>query len=120
MSQRNSPRPALAGLAALAVLVACERPIDDTEKLKAIKAEAHLLMKSHPAEAQIARSRWPSKIAGLRPEFVSLDEDGVHITTKPHLDGGWGYFVPRRERTLPEPVERFEEAGEGVYWWHPY
>lgn len=40
--------------------------------------------------------------------------------TKAYFDGGWGYFVPRKERELPEPVERFEEVGHGVYWWHPY
>lgn len=120
MSHLKRARRAFAGLAALAMLMGCERPIGDPVKLKAIKAEAHMLMKSHPAGAEIAKSRWPAEIARLRPEFVSIAEDGVHITTKPYLDGGWGYFVPRRERTLPEPVERFEEVGQGVYWWHPY
>jgi hypothetical protein len=51
---------------------------------------------------------------------VKTDADGVHIATVSSLDGGWGYFVPRVERALPEPVDRFEEVGQGVHWWHPY
>lgn len=79
-----------------------------------------MLMKSYPVDAKVRKLQWPPRIASLRPEFVSINEDGVHITTKPYFDGGWGYFVPRREGGLPEPVERFEEVGQGVYWWHPY
>ncbi len=59
-------------------------------------------------------------IASLEPEAVLVSWSGVHITTKAYFDGGWGYFVPRKGRELPEPVERFEEVGYGVYWWHPY
>jgi hypothetical protein len=77
-------------------------------------------MKSNPADAEVTKAQWPGEIGSLRPEFVSIDEDGVHITTKAHLDGGWGYFVPRREGDLPEPAHRFEAVGQGVYWWRPY
>lgn len=49
-----------------------------------------------------------------------INPDGVHITTRAYFDGGWGYFVPREPQDLPEPVGRFEAAGQGVYWRHPY
>ena len=79
-----------------------------------------MLMRANPAGAEVPQSRWPRTIASLEPEFVMIDPDGVHIMTRAYLDGGWGYFVPRTVADLPEPRERFEEAGEGVYWWHPY
>jgi hypothetical protein len=121
MSQRRSSFSVFATLGALALLIGCERPpAHDPVTLKAIKAEAHTLMNSHPINADVTKARWPREIASLRPEFVSIDEEGVYITTKAHFDGGWGYFVPRKERHLPEPAERFEDAGQGVYWWHPY
>jgi hypothetical protein len=120
MSQRGKPVPVFAALAAAALLIGCERPARDPVKLKAIKAEARTLMASHPIDGRIAKSHWPPQIASLGPEFVSINEDGVHITTRAYFDGGWGYFVPRSERDLPEPGERFEEVGQGVFWWHPY
>ena len=89
-------------------------------ELKAIKAEARMLMHTHPVDMDVPKARWPRRIASLEPKLVAIDAAGVHITTTPYFDGGWGYFVPRRERRLPEPVERFEEVGQGVYWWHPY
>lgn len=120
MSQRKHPDPLFAVLASLALLVGCEEPTHDPVKLKAIKAEAHTLMKSYSVNAEVTKPQWPRGIASLRPEFVSINEDGVHITGKAYFDGGWGYFVPRRAGDLPEPVDRFEEVGQGVYRWHPY
>jgi hypothetical protein len=120
MLQRRSLATACAILAGFALLGGCERPTRDPETLKAIEAEARMLMKLHPADAQLAEGAWPPAIAGTRPDFVTLDGDGAHITTKAYFDGGWGYFVPRSPGDLPEPRERFEEAGHGVYWWHPY
>jgi hypothetical protein len=79
-----------------------------------------MLMKAYPVDAEVPKARWPRVIASLEPDFVSIHPDGVHITAKAYFDGGWGYFVPRRERHLPEPSDRFEEVGQGVYWWHPY
>jgi hypothetical protein len=120
MLQRKSPVVVIIVIASLALLVGCERPTRNPEKLKAIKAEAQMLMKAYPLEAKVADARWPHAIASLEPEFVMINRDGVHITTRAYFDGGWGYFVPRREPALPGPIERFEEAGQGVYWWHPY
>jgi len=126
MMQRKSPVVALAVLAALVLLGGCEkwmhRPSSDPSTLKAIKAEALMLMKAYPpsADEYVPKSRWPRVIASLKPHSVLIYRDGVEVTTIPYFDGGWGYFVPRKERQLPEPVGRFEEAGEGVYWWHPY
>jgi hypothetical protein len=109
-------------LAAIVLLVACEpRPTWDRAKLKAIRAEAEVLMaKPSGQDRDLPKAAWPRTIAALRPEFVWVDSDGVEIMTKPYFDGGWGYFVPRDPRTPPEPAGRFEKAGEGVYWHHPY
>lgn len=113
---------ALAVLAALPFLGGCQRPTNDALKLKAIKSESQALMKAYPADAHVSvpKVQWPRVIASFEPEFVSISPAGVEITTKPHFDGGWGYFVPRNERELPEPIERLEEVGQGVYWSHPY
>lgn len=109
-------------LAAIVLLIACEpRPTWDRTRLKAIRAEAELLMAKPPAtDRDLPKAAWPQTIAGLHPEFVSVYADGVEIMTKPYFDGGWGYFVPRDPRTPPQPAGRFEMAGEGVYWHHPY
>lgn len=105
---------------AFALLGGCERPTNDTATLGAINTEAHMLMRAHPAAAELTQAQLPPAIASLEPEFVMINPDGVHITTRANLDGGWGYFVPRRYENLPEPTARFEEVGQGVYWWHPY
>ena len=120
MLRRRSLTVAIASFAALTVSSGCARPTRDPVKLKAIKAESRALMKTHPIDSDIPKARWPRAIASLEPELVSIDKAGVHLMTKAYFDGGWGYFVPRREQSLPEPVERFEEVGDGVYWWHPY
>jgi len=109
-------------LAALLLLSGCERPTHDPSKLIAIRAESETLMKAYSGVTaqSVPKQRWPQAIASLKPDLVSIDVDGVHITTKANFDGGWGYFVPRKDRELPEPAERFEVIGQGVYWWHPY
>ncbi len=118
--QRKSSVAVLAAVAALALLGGCERPTRDPTKLEAIRAEAQMLMNAYPVDADPPRARWPHTIASLAPEFVTIDPDGVHITTRAYFDGGWGYFVPRDAHVPPEPAGRFEEAGQGIYWWHPY
>lgn len=120
MSQRNSFITALLATGLMVLLSGCERPISDWSRLSAIKFEAQVLMKAHPPGAEVERATWPREIASLKPEFVMIDTAGVHITKRAYFDGGWGYFVPRSEGKVPEPVERFEEAGAGVDWWHPY
>ena len=119
MSQRKSPVAAFAVAAALALLGGCAWPTDDPAKLRAIRAESQMLMNAYPADAHVPKAQWPRAIASLEPEFVSIYPDGVHITTKPYFDGGWGYFVPRTARDLPGSGGRFEEVGQGVYWWRP-
>jgi len=113
----------MAVLSALVLLVGCgPRPTRDQAMLKAIRAEALVLMASpaHDDASVLPKARWPQTIAALRPERVWVDPDGVEILTKGYFDGGWGYFVPRDPRQPLEPQGRFEKAGEGVYWHHPY
>lgn len=115
-------KSAFALMIALTLLSSCERPTRDPVKLAAIKTESEILMKAQTGKNDefVPNPAWPRGIASLKPDSVSIDADGVHITVKPYFDGGWGYFVPREEQQLPEPVGRFNEAGQGVYWWHPY
>ena len=118
--RRKNRVSGFAVLAALALLVGCERPTHDPVQLKAVKAEAQVLLEANPLDGEIIeKPRWPRAIARLKPEFVSTNADGIYITTKPFFDGGWGYFVPRRGQNLPDPVARFEDVGQGVYWFHP-
>jgi hypothetical protein len=107
-------------IAAFGLLTACAFPTRDQEVLNAVEAEARVLFRAHPGDAELRRENWPPAIATLSPEFVHINPRGIYITTKPYFDGGWGYFIPRLEGVLPEPVGRFEPVGSGVYWWHPY
>ena len=118
--QRQKLIAALAVLTALASVGGCEWPTIRPAELKAIKAESQWLLSTHPSDAEVPRARWPDTIASLEPEFVSVRPDGVHIMTRAYFDGGWGYFVPRNEHDRPEPAGRFEEVGQGIYWWHSY
>lgn len=122
MTLRKSLVAGFAALAALTLLSGCERPTHAPSTLKAIRAESEILMKAYLVETDetVPQTRWPRNIASIEPEMVSINPDGVYITTRAYFDGGWGYFVPRKQRKLPEPIERFEEVGEGIYWWHPY
>lgn len=112
----------LGALTSLACLAGCERPTHDPSQLRAIAAESRMLMRTYPMQdaVEVPPARMPAAIAGLRPHFVTIDADGVSISTKPNFDGGCGYFVPRDGQTLPEPTERFSDLGQGVYWYHPY
>jgi hypothetical protein len=123
MIRRKSIAAAFALLAALFLLGGCAWPTHDPRKLKAIRAEAQVLMKTYPTRTDfvdVLKMRWPPVIARLEPELVLVAPDGVHILVKPYFDGGWGYFVPKNERELPDPPGRFSNLGQGVYWWHPY
>lgn len=68
----------------------------------------------------VPRDRWPKLIASLQPDLAMVLPDGADIIVKMHLDGGWGYYVPRNPRAQPEPEDRFSDLGQGVYWHHPY
>lgn len=118
--QRKSIVAAFSALVAFTLLGGCAWPTNDPGKLKAIRAESQMLMRSHPVDANVPKAQWPHTIASLEPEFVWIKPDGVLIQTKPFFDGGWGYYIPTREREMPEPVPRYEKLGQGIYWWHPY
>jgi hypothetical protein len=92
MLQRKSSVVVFAAVTALALLSGCERPTRDLTKLKAIKVEAQLLMRAYPIDADPPKAQWPHTIASLEPDFVMINADGVHITTRTYFDGGWGYF----------------------------
>jgi len=91
--------------------------------LSAIKGEAHTLMLVYPVEKgflDLPRDRWPRVIASLKPEFVTVGQDGVDVMIKPDFDGGWGYFVPKEGKTPPFPPGSCTYVDEGVYWYRPY
>ena len=108
--------------ALLALEIGCVRPTHNPSVLKDIRSESEVLMQGPAPKtyAAVPKGRWPSVITSLKPNSVTIFPDGVDIMMKPDFDGGWGYFVPRHERHLPEPVRRFSALGEGVYWYHPY
>jgi hypothetical protein len=110
-----------ATLAAMLILGGCNRPVSDPEKLKAIRADAQMLMNTHPPEqpSNVPKAQWPRTIANLRPEDVTVHTWGVDITTKAGLDGGWGYEVPRRKSDLPMPAACYSEPSPGVFWHGP-
>ena len=104
-----------------ALLGGCAFPTHDPSKLKAIAAEARILMaqadESAPSRPE---SPWPPVIASLDPENITIAADGVYILTEPYFDGGWGYFVPKDARKPPDPPGQFSYLGQCVYWYHPY
>lgn len=99
----------------------CTWPTRDHSTLTAIKAESLALMRAHPGmNRPIPQHDWPRAIANLQPTFVSVDEQGVDIMMKPAMDGGYGYYVPKNAREVPDPPERYSKLDEGVYWYRPY
>ena len=117
-------RAAFAILAAVILIAGCQCPTRNQTRLKAIKAEAELLMKTHPIKppkdwAHLPKSQWPPAIAKLEPYSVTIHPWGVDISTKPYFDGGWGYMIPRQEKDLPMPAGCYSEPGPGVYWHGP-
>jgi hypothetical protein len=111
-------------LAALS-LAGCQRPTQDQSKLRAIQVESQRLLATHRIDptkgwADIPRSQWPPVIRSLQPHSVTVFGWGVDITTKPYLDGGWGYEVPLNgKHELPMPAECYSELGHGVFWHGP-
>ena len=114
-------------MAALATLSSCAWPTHNQATLRAIKAESETLIATFPDKNArtsnhviVPKNKWPPTIASLKPEFVTVDADGVDIMTKPFFDGGYGYFVPGTNGRLPGPKERYSDLGHGVYWYRPY
>lgn len=105
----------------LMLATGCSGPTRHQSTLEAIHAEAKTLIGA-PTKSPVVllRGRWPEAIASLKPETVTVSADGVDILMKPSFDGGSGYFIPSKDRKLPEPTGRFEPIGKGVYWYHPY
>jgi hypothetical protein len=108
----------------MSFLSGCNRPISDAKKLEAIRAEAQVLMKTHPPERprnwrKIPKGQWPATIAGLRPEDVTVHTWGVDIMTKAYFDGGYGYEVPRSKANHPMPAACYSEPSQGVFWHGP-
>ena len=113
----NGPKAFALALLVLAV-GGCNRPISDPEALTAVRREALTLMKTHPL-SNVPERDWPTDIASLRPEAVTIQGWGVDITTKRHFDEGWGYDVPRNKADLPMPASCYSEPSQGVFWHGP-
>ena len=118
-----------AALALAGAVAGCAWPTSDESTLKAIAAECQHLMRTEPPDADagpvpayhgVPESRWPQIIASLKPTGVAVFRQGCDVQTKPMLDGGWGYFVPRSKGSLPQPRDRYSDLGYGVYWYRPY
>ncbi|MET0363116.1 MAG: hypothetical protein ABW169_00555 [Sphingobium sp.] len=107
-------------LITLFLMTGCSGPIRDQSTLQAVYAEAQALNRTTTSRIFLPKSQWPQAIASLEPENVTVSADGVDTLIKPYFDGGSGYFIPSNGRQLPEPKGRFEPAGKGVYWYHPY
>lgn len=113
-----------AALAATLILDGCNRPVSDAEQLRAIRAEAQALMKTHAPEQpsdwqDVPKDQWPTAISSLHPEAVTVHLWGVDIRTKAYLDGGYGYEVPRSKADLPMPAACYSEPSQGVFWHGP-
>ena len=120
--RRISPFATRATLTLLALLGGCNWPTYNSAKLKAIKAEA--LVANHPIRppnhwADVPKQQWPPAIASLQPEFVTVHQWGVNITTKAYFDGGWGYQVAKNKRDLPMPEGCYWEMYQHVFWHGP-
>lgn len=116
--------PAIAIVSSILILRICNGPILDRAKLATMKADAHVLMRTHPAPAtgewaDVPPGDWPHTIASLGPERVQVTGWGVNIATKSYFDGGWGYHIPRDGRDLPMPHECYSEPAAGVFWHGP-
>ena len=112
------------GIAALALLGGCDRPIFHMTRLQQVRTEAFLLMRSHPVDPasnarDVPRTEWPPAIASLNPVWVDVRVGSVDIITREFFDGGWGYNVPRSKRDLSMPARCYSEPSEGVYWHGP-
>lgn len=125
VSRRRSIAAALAILIVVSTLQGCPGPITDSRKLRAIKAEAEMLMAGLPDRPPrdqfgiVPKSYWPPVIASLQPHTVYVFPSEVRILTKPDFDGGWGYEIVRDRRDLGMPPDCYWEVSPGVFWHGP-
>lgn len=111
-------------LIALAIYYVFPHPTQNQAQLEAIAtASAHLLV-MYPVgpsvqSTEIPKGKWPPAIANLKPHSVTVRHGIVDITTKPFLDGGWGYGFATDKQDLTMIVECWSELGHGVYWHGP-
>lgn len=68
---------------------------------------------------ELPQAELPPAIASLQPRFVLVGRNGVDIVTRPFMDGGWGYNVPRTKADLPMPADCYSEPVRGVFWHGP-
>jgi len=111
-------------------------PIRDPERLKALNAEARVLIakKFVPTKKwtegannvfdngniDLRKSDWPPAIASLSPEIVTVEPGrSVEIITVVYFDGGWGYDIVPGGGEPPMPIECYEKLGWGIYWHGP-
>jgi hypothetical protein len=117
---------ALVGAALLAVLAGCTRPppAPDPAALREIRRESLPLLEMLPAadhfavSPEVPRRLWPRAIASLKPLHVDIVHDGVFIAIEADRGEGWGYFVPRDDKTAQAyqlDVMKITPLGEGVY-----
>lgn len=124
MDKQMRPLAAHLTVTLLMLLGGCDWPTHNPAKLKAIQVEAEALIASHPIKrpnhwASVPKQQWPRVIASLQPEFVTVHEWGVDITTKPFFDGGWGYQVAKNKRDLPMPEGCYRRIYKNVFWHGP-
>lgn len=76
--------------------------------------------RQHPStDSEIPEEQWPTTIARLKPERVTVHASGVDILVKAGFDGGYGYEVPRIKTGLSMPVACYSELSSGVFWHGP-
>lgn len=111
-------------LVVLAIYCAFPHPTHDQRVLKAVAAESRRLMAAHPVgpigpSIDLPKDKWPPAIASLKPDSVTVRPGMVDITTKPFLDGGWGYGFAPDKQNLTMLVECWSALGQDVYWHDP-
>lgn len=110
----------IALIAAVAIYVAFPHPTHDQAKLRAIAVESRLLLITYADRpGAIAKGHWPPAVAALHPVNVVVQNGTLNITTKPYLDGGWGYGFARDKRDLGMLAACWSSLGQDMYWHGP-
>ncbi len=117
----------LACAALLATLAGCTPPLPpapDAAVLRDIRRESLPLLALLPAadhfavSPEVPKRRWPRTVARLKPLHVDVVHDGVFIVIAADRGKGWGYFVPRDDKTAQAyqlDDMTVTPLGEGVY-----